>query len=62
MLLPLLNLKIMYKSPLLEVKKVKEDEYEVIYASKDGSKKSLNAELVMLATGRKPVLPEGVEK
>ncbi|MFP3259879.1 MAG: dihydrolipoyl dehydrogenase [Sulfolobus sp.] len=60
-LLPLLNLKIMYNSPLLEVKKVKEDEYEVIYASKDGSKKSLNAGLVMLATGRKPVLPEGVE-
>jgi dihydrolipoamide dehydrogenase len=51
----------MYNSPLLEVKNVKEDEYEVIYASKDGNKKSLKAGLVMLATGRKPVLPEGVE-
>jgi len=60
-LLPILKLDIRYNSPVLEVKKVKEDEYEVIYSGKDGSKKSITTNMVLLATGRKPVLPEGIE-
>lgn len=60
-ILPLLKLDIKYNSPVVEVKKIKEDEYEVFYAGKDGSKKSIVTNMVMLATGRKPVLPEGVE-
>ena len=60
-LLPILKLDIRYNSQVLEVKKAKEDEYEVIYSSKDGSKKSITTNTVLLATGRKPVLPEGIE-
>lgn len=60
-LLPLLDLDIIYNAPVIEVKKIKEDEYEVVYGGKDGSKKSIITNLVLLATGRKPVLPEGVE-
>ncbi|BFI74908.1 dihydrolipoyl dehydrogenase [Sulfurisphaera ohwakuensis] len=60
-LLPILKLDIIYNAPILEVKKIKEDEFEVIYSSKDGAKKSIRTNLVLLATGRKPVLPEGIE-
>lgn len=59
-LLPILKLDITYNAPVLEVKKIKEDEFEVIYSGKDGAKKSMRTNLVLLATGRKPVLPEGV--
>jgi dihydrolipoamide dehydrogenase len=58
-LLPLLGLEIMYNSPILEIKKIGEQEFEVFYSDGKGNKKSLKTGLVMLATGRKPVLPEG---
>ena len=57
-LLSVLNLIISYNSPVLEVKKVKEDEYKVVY-SKAGTQKELDVGLVLFATGRKPVLPKG---
>ncbi|MGC9105599.1 MAG: FAD-dependent oxidoreductase [Thermoprotei archaeon] len=60
-LLPLLNLKINFNSPVLEIKKVKEGEYQVVYSRKDGSKGVLDAGLVVLATGRRPVVPEGTD-
>ena len=58
-LLPLLDLNIMYNCPVLEVKKKGENEYEVFYSDGKGQKRSLTTGLVMFATGRKPVLPEG---
>ena len=60
-LLSVLNLNISYNSPVLEVRKVKEDEYKVVY-SKAGTQKELDVGLVLFATGRKPVLPKGVER
>ncbi|AEB95268.1 dihydrolipoyl dehydrogenase [Metallosphaera cuprina] len=58
-LLSSLKLDIMYNSPLFEVKKVG-SEYEVIFGS-GGVKRSLRTNLVMLATGRKAVIPKGSE-
>ncbi|AWR96419.1 dihydrolipoyl dehydrogenase [Acidianus sulfidivorans JP7] len=55
------NIDIKFNSPLIEVKKINENEYQVVYSEKS-EKKTLNTNLVMLATGRKPVYPKGIEK
>ncbi|BDC18452.1 dihydrolipoyl dehydrogenase [Acidianus sp. HS-5] len=55
------NIDIKFNSPVIEVQKVGENEYKVIYSEKS-EKKEITADLVMLATGRKPVYPKGIEK
>ncbi|BFI73077.1 dihydrolipoyl dehydrogenase [Nanoarchaeota archaeon] len=60
-LLPIINLNIIYNAQVLRINKKGEDEYEVIY-SKNGEIKSFTTGLVMLAIGRKPVLPIGAKK
>ncbi|AAK41778.1 dihydrolipoyl dehydrogenase [Saccharolobus solfataricus] len=61
-LLSILKLNIKFNSPVTEVKKIKDDEYEVIYSTKDGSKKSIFTNSVVLAAGRRPVIPEGARE
>ncbi|ARM74899.1 dihydrolipoyl dehydrogenase [Acidianus manzaensis] len=55
------NIDIKFNSPVIEVKKISDNEYQVIYSEKS-EKKTINTNLVMLATGRKPVYPKGTEK
>lgn len=56
------NIDLKFNSPLVEIKKIKDDEYEVIYSSGNSGKKSITTNLVMMATGRRPVYPKNVEK
>ncbi|MQL55583.1 dihydrolipoyl dehydrogenase [Acidianus ambivalens] len=56
------NIDIRFNSPVIEVQKIGDkDEYKVIYSEKS-EKKEISADLVMLATGRRPVYPKGTEK
>ncbi len=55
------NIDIRFNSPVIEVQKIGDNEYKVIYSEKS-EKKEITAEVVMLATGRKPVYPKGIEK
>ena len=54
------NIDVRYNSPILEVSKVGE-KYEVLFSS-SGNKDKLTADVMVVATGRTPVVPEGLEK
>ncbi|MHB1646383.1 MAG: dihydrolipoyl dehydrogenase [Candidatus Acididesulfobacter diazotrophicus] len=56
------KIKLEFETEIKKVEKSNESsDYKVSYI-KDGKLKTINAELVLMGTGRKPVTPEGIEK
>ncbi len=55
------NIDIQMNSPLESVEE-KDGKKIVHYSDSSGNKKEISTEMVLLATGRKPVLPEGIDK
>lgn len=56
------KIKLEFETEIKKVEKTNEStDYKVSYI-KDGKLKTINAELVLMGTGRKPVTPEGIEK
>lgn len=54
------EIKVEYNSPVKRIEKVS-NKFKVIYSGQ-GTEKEIEADLVLCATGRKPVPPKGIEK